>query len=178
MIIAVTGHRPDKVGGYDLITFGYLVAVAKMSLSWLNPQCVRVGMALGWDMAVAQACYELKIAYTPCIPFKGHECKWQPSQQQMYFDLIQKAGVPPVYVSEPPYAAYKMEIRNRYMIDNCNEILALWNGGQKGGTFNAVNYAKNSGKLVFNVFGNLEIFRNNLLEAKLWQSPHYPVTMI
>ena len=50
-----------------------------------------------------------------------------------------------VFVSEPPYSAEKMQIRNRYMVDWLGDstglLIAVWDGSP-GGTANCVNYAK------------------------------------
>jgi len=35
-----------------------------------------------------------------------------------------------------------MFLRNKWIIDNSDELLAVWNGERKGGTFSAINYAE------------------------------------
>ena len=37
-------------------------------------------------------------------------------------------------------------IRNRYMVDNCDVLIAIYNGETKGGTAYTVNYARKLGK--------------------------------
>lgn len=60
MILAVTGHRPNKLGGYSKQAYRKLVKIAEVNLKKLNPDKVISGMALGWDQALAQAYDQLK----------------------------------------------------------------------------------------------------------------------
>lgn len=55
MILAVTGHRPDKIGGYDRnnpLRKKLLVKI-DATLARLKPERVLTGMALGVDQDVA-----------------------------------------------------------------------------------------------------------------------------
>ena len=45
----------------------------------------------------------------------------------------------------------KLEARNRYMIDKCDVLIAVYDGFSKGGTYNAINYAKKIGKKIIYV---------------------------
>ena len=46
------------------------------------------------------------------------------------------------------YSSIKMEARNHYMIDKCDVLIAVYDGFSKGGTHNAINYAKKLGKKI------------------------------
>jgi len=56
MILAVTGHRPEKLGGYGPAVAERLFNLASSELQGLRPEYVLTGMAIGWDQAVADAC--------------------------------------------------------------------------------------------------------------------------
>lgn len=62
MIIAATGHRPDKLGGYDDDVMKRLKDLAR---GYLEKQEVLAevisGMAQGWDTAIALVAIELEI---------------------------------------------------------------------------------------------------------------------
>ena len=73
MIIAATGHRPDKLGGYGSIVADRLFHLAYETLEELAPTLVISGMALGWDMAVAEAAFCLDIPFHAYRPFEGQE---------------------------------------------------------------------------------------------------------
>lgn len=151
-ILAFTGHRPHKLGGYDAITQGKLLALAieflrprRDSIAWCN-----VGMALGWDQAVARACVELDIHFNACVPFEGQESHWPATSQKEYHRLLGEATII-VNVCEPGYAVWKMQKRNEYMVDNAHALVSLWDG-TSGGTANCVRYAESKGKRVRNLW--------------------------
>ncbi|MGN1099694.1 MAG: DUF1273 domain-containing protein, partial [Christensenellales bacterium] len=48
------------------------------------------------------------------------------------------------YVSDR-YTLSCMQKRNEYMVDESDMLLAVWNGIEKGGTFNTVAYARKKG---------------------------------
>lgn len=139
MILSVTGHRPDKLNilytdetGYEL-----LCRLAADELMRLNPDMVITGMALGWDSAVADACVLLKLPYVAAVPFVGQEKRWSPSAQIRYRDQLQRAKTVEV-VCSGPYAPWKMLVRNKWMNERSDELLALYDGGAGGGTAHCV----------------------------------------
>ena len=149
MIIAATGHRPDKLGGYDIKTRRALGALAVEYLHERRPDEVIVGMAQGWDQAVAAACVVLDIPFVAAIPFFGQEQRWPEEAQQRYFRLLGMAKRE-VYTSEDPsYDA--LQRRNEWMVGHAGEMAALWNG-TTGGTFNCLKYADRKGVPVVNLW--------------------------
>lgn len=141
IVLAGTGHRPDKLGGYgnDVLTALYRLALGE--LRTLQPDRVISGMAQGWDTALALAAITMNIHLTAAIPFKGQELRWPTASQERYRTILSKGKVVVRYVSTGGYSAAKMQIRNRWMVDRCNVLLALWNQ-TPGGTGNCVEYAK------------------------------------
>lgn len=169
MILAGTGHRPDKLGGYGAESRDRLVALAHAAIRKYNPARVITGMALGWDMALAHAAYSLDVPYTAAIPFEGQESRWPPLSQQNWRFYVENADSV-IHVSDPGYAAWKMQRRNEWMVDNATHVLALWNG-TPGGTANCVAYAHKVGRPVINIWPSWE--RHSGLVA----TPHGPVAM-
>lgn len=151
MILSVTGHRPDKLGGYTPKAFDELVRVAKVSLDLLLPEHVITGMAMGWDMAIAKACVDKGIAFTAAVPFKGQESRWQPQDQQRYKYYLSRASTIEI-ISPGNYAPFKMDVRNRWMVDQSDTVLSLYNGDREGGTANCVAYAKKKKKTLYNAW--------------------------
>lgn len=149
MIVAATGHRPDKLGTSS--HSGYLVdnplrmwlrECVREHLQQLRPLYTIIGMALGFDQDFAEVSVELGIPFIAAIPFPGQELAWRRSNSdavKRYRELLAKA-YEVVVVSEGPYAAYKMQIRNEWMVDHCNIVIAAFDGSP-GGTANCVNYA-------------------------------------
>lgn len=152
MILAFTGHRPQKLGGYSDDTFNRLVALAKAVITKYHPMSIITGMALGWDQAVAQAAIELHVPFTAAIPFIGQESKWPEQSQAKYRELRGKSELTKVVMSGD-YSADKMQIRNEWMVDHADMVIALWDG-TSGGTANCVNYAKAQHKQIVNVWAS------------------------
>lgn len=148
MRLAVTGHRPDKLGGYGRGAWNRLVAVARVELLKLNPDLVITGMALGWDQAIARACVSLEIPFDAYIPFDGQAKVWPPESQEMYYALLRNSGSKRV-ICPGKYSPWAMQVRNVAMVDNCDLLLALWNGSD-GGTANCVKYATKIGVEIVN----------------------------
>jgi uncharacterized phage-like protein YoqJ len=141
LIASTTGHRPDKLGGYAPNPIGENAFwSAWRALDHLQPKKVRIGMALGWDQLVAWACLDLGIPYTACIPFKTQAQLWSKEQQLHYRELLYRAE-DRIVVCPGGYSPYKMQVRNVYMVDNSDYLIACWNGSD-GGTKNAVDYAR------------------------------------
>lgn len=151
MILAATGHRLKRLGGYDQHTREKVYRVAHDILNILEPTQVITGMAIGWDQAIAQAALDLKIPYLAYVPFEGQEKLWPPKSQIYYHYLLNQATATRV-CSQGEYSAAKMHIRNQMMIDDCNEVVALWDGIKQGGTYAAVQYARGKERRIHNAW--------------------------
>lgn len=153
MILAGTGHRPNKLGGYSKAAFDKLVQIAEDYLKTSEVTKVISGMALGWDQALAQAAINCGIPFLAAVPFKGQEIMWPKESRDKFDELLSKA-IEVVYVSSPGYDAYKMQVRNQYMIDNCDIVLTVYDG-TPGGTHNCLEYAKLYNKTIVNLYDKL-----------------------
>lgn len=150
MIICGTGHRPDKLGGYGDDASLRLRLLARDWIMAYKPTKVISGMALGWDQALAWGAYDNNVPFVAAIPFAGQESRWPESSRRYFADLLGLASET-VIVCEGGYAPWKMQERNKWMVDNSDQVLALWNGSD-GGTANCVRYAQNAGKPVINLW--------------------------
>jgi uncharacterized phage-like protein YoqJ len=150
MILAATGHRPDKLGGYSGSITAELQLLAHRHIVKLKPRAVLSGMALGWDQAVAAATLLAGIPLVAAIPFEGQEFQWPYLAQKAYRELLAQARYKHV-VCDGGYAAWKMQKRNEWMVDKCNALLALWNGSP-GGTANCIGYAEFQQKEIHNLW--------------------------
>lgn len=147
MIVAGTGHRMEKLGGYNSTTERKVLTVARQAIAELKPSKVISGMALGWDQALALTALENSIPLICAVPLKGFQRKWPMSSQHAFTDILACADEV-VYVDElhgyalrgyapGVYHPAKMNIRNRWMVDNSQMIAALWDGS-RGGTGNCM----------------------------------------
>lgn len=161
MIVSFTGHRPDKLPdkktGYNLPNPTYIHVCQEIEkyLLELKPDKAISGMALGVDQYAASVCIKLGIPFIAAIPFKGQEKAW-PEKSQKIFNLLLKKACDIAIVCEGEYAAYKMQVRNQWMVDMCDILIAVWDGSQ-GGTANCINYAKSKNKQIIFINPRVDI---------------------
>ncbi len=146
MKVAFTGHRPNKLGGYNVNPIQIAVKEAiRDLLSSINPvPLVITGGALGVDTWAAQISLELQIPYIVAIPFRGQENAWPQSSKLEYLKILESAKETHV-ICEGDYAAWKMQTRNQWMVDNCDLLVGVFDG-TPGGTANCIKYAEKKKK--------------------------------
>lgn len=157
MIVCGTGHRPDKLGGYGEEVHDLLVDLALDFFTTGGGNKVSKvisGMALGWDQALADAAVRMNIPLVAAIPFEGQESRW-PAVSRGRFNWLRSRAAEEVIVSEGGYAAWKMQVRNEWMVNNSDAVVALWNG-TNGGTANCVRYAQRKDKPIINLWQEFE----------------------
>lgn len=150
MIISITGHRPNKLGGYkDCSTHAAVKTLISMVFDRLQPTKVISGMALGVDQWAAEIAVSLKIPFVAAVPFKGQESQWPEDSQAHYRELLTQAAEIS-YISEPGYSPLKMFKRNEWMVDHSDAVLAVWDG-TPGGTAGCVKYAQTKNKKIIEI---------------------------
>lgn len=153
MIVSFTGHRSDKIGGWNLPNPTYISICRQIEkiLRDLKPSECISGMALGFDSYAANVCINIGIPFIAAIPFIGQEKAWPEKSQKTYNKLLSKAKEI-VIVSDGGYSAAKMQIRNEYLVNNCNILVSCFRLGEtSGGTFNCIQYAKKVNKQIIAV---------------------------
>lgn len=140
-VVVVTGHRPLKLGGYEVRAANLREDFAATVLEPLQPKVVVIGMALGWDMAVGLACLRLGIPYHAYIPFEGQHRLWNEHDQRVYFRLRKNAEAEVLCSNRNQYWASVMKVRNGRMLEVLGPgdlLLANWDGGSSGGTADCI----------------------------------------
>lgn len=149
MILAGTGHRPDKLGGeYDMRgpVSDRLRAVTREVLIREAPDEVVSGMALGFDMILAEEAINLGLMVTAAIPFEGQENAWPLESQRRYRALLEHELVESIVCAPGGHSNHKYDHRNRFMVRRAmskpgGRLLAAWDG-TAGGTRSTVMYAR------------------------------------
>ncbi len=155
--VGVTGHRPDKLGGYDrdnLLRRAIRQRFAEIVLCVIGSHLletgdaraeVYTGMAQGFDQDVACACIRAEIPFVACVPFARQERYWTPDARDDYAAILSKAKRVAKGSERAPEskteAAGLLHARNRFIVDNCSVIIACFDGSP-GGTSNCVEYAR------------------------------------
>lgn len=158
--VCFTGHRPDKLYGYDI--FSPLNSAIEIELDKIIKQSILEGYdtfisggALGVDQMAAHNVVAWRDDEFPNIkliiarPFPSQACKW-PKTFQNYFDSLCKSANEVIDVSPDPYAAWKMQKRNIWMVDNSDLVIAVWDGSE-GGTGTCIRYAESKNKKIIRI---------------------------
>jgi uncharacterized phage-like protein YoqJ len=148
---AATGHRPHRLGGYDGDVLDRYIAVAIQFLISFTPYRVFIGMALGWDTAMAYACIDQNVPFVAAIPFEGQEKSWPHKDQERYRMFLSMAAEKHI-ISPGGYNAGAMFVRNRWMVDRCQAVAAMWDGKSDGGTVHCIEYAQSKNVPVVNLW--------------------------
>ncbi len=143
MKIAITGHRPIKLDNdYDLKS--PLIENIKKEIVRViekqKPNTLITGMALGIDTLFALIAIEYNIPFIAAIPCLSHDSKWLPKSQQLYHQILDNKLCTIKLVNNLPYNHIVMQLRNQWMVDNCDMLIAVWDKSS-GGTANCVKYA-------------------------------------
>lgn len=154
LIIAVTGHRPHKLGNeydYEGPYSNYLIDQFTWILQEYKPKEIITGLALGVDTLWVLSGMLQGISFRAAIPFEGQEKMWPPRSQEMYWNILNHPlCLQKVYVSEPGYSAAKMLKRNEWMVDKCGLLVSVWDGSD-GGTANCCRFADKVGRRRINI---------------------------
>ena len=139
--IAITGHRPNKLGGYApnnpmrLAVIDFFRRLAMPGVSFIS------GMALGVDQWAAEGLTRAKAPWTAAIPCKGQDGFWHAASRADYARLL-KCASRVHYVSTLPYRPKLMWERNHWMVDNSDLLVGIWDGDLSGGTASCIRYAR------------------------------------
>ena len=153
-----TGHRSSS------LPFGFdesreecrkLIALLEENIQQLyEKRGVRIfisGMALGVDQIAAEAVIRFRethkdVVFVAAVPCTDQPKKWKSHEQDRYYDILAKADH--IYTLVPSYTPECMMERNRFMVDNSQYVIAVWNGKRFGGTLATLNYAKSQSKII------------------------------
>ena len=150
-----TGHRPQNLG-FERGSAAETALKNRISgaiLRLIQERGVRhfiSGMALGVDTYAAQSVLELRevfpeITLECAVPCRGQEKRWKKEDRDVYADILSRADK--VTVLQDAYTPFCMQLRDAYMVENADLVLAVWNGS-KGGTAYTVNCARKRGRTI------------------------------
>jgi uncharacterized phage-like protein YoqJ len=137
MIVAFTGHRPQHL---SLPQREFAKTEISRVLRRLQPEAVISGMAPGVDIWAVEAALSLGIPFDAYVPFPGQESRWSPEVRKRYFELLGYARTKRIV--SPEFTRTAFQDRNVAMVDDCDVVIAVWNGKRSGGTYNCLKYAR------------------------------------
>lgn len=140
--ITITGQRPkglDHDYSYKSEMWQWIRNELANNFERMKPSQIITGMALGVDTVAAEVALLLEIPFVAAVPFPGQEKSWSEEQQDHYKMLLSLAQ-DVVEVSPENSHGGIYQVRNEWMVDRCDMVVAVWNGF-KGGTRNCIEYA-------------------------------------
>jgi uncharacterized phage-like protein YoqJ len=144
-----TGHRPEK-----------LVWVSEQSVKRYLTKSIKqaiedgyvtflTGMSRGVDLWAAEIVLQLRcemkrddIHLIAVMPFPNFEKEWSEDWKRLYNAILDEADIKTYMKKYYSNAAYRL--RNEYMVNRCNRIIAYYNQ-QSGGTEQTIKYAHKQG---------------------------------
>lgn len=148
MIIGTTGHR-------HLVGNNFKEDLRSLLLEH-KPTKVIQGMAYGFDHIVGYMCVELKIPFVAALPFNAaSQTKFWGTINVLNHENLMRLADEVVIVSPGPYARRKYAIRNKWIVDRCDLLIAYYDGKGNSGTAQCVEYALSLGKRVVNVYDGI-----------------------
>lgn len=173
--IALTGHRPNKLGGYDLSAQGYvhlqedLEIYIERNLEVFDVVVGHSGLALGADTVWSKAILAMKekypgrVLFHAEIPMMEQVSAWfKQSDIDFWYEQVERADFKSVYGSlagRPGHERKKLaskflNLMNEGMLGHADVLLAL-HDGTPSGTGNAVAYAKQINLVTHTVHPNV-----------------------
>jgi len=147
-----TGHRPEKMemGEKDiklLLEKAIDDAVSNGIITFIT------GMAIGTDIWAAEIVLEKKktnkeLHLICALPHPNFDSRRSITEKMKFSKIIKKADV--VREINNHYFNGCYQVRNEWMVDRSNLVIAVFNG-QRSGTKNTVDYAYKKGVRVINV---------------------------
>ena len=147
MKIALTGHTTARMRGKDEAVNDWLKVVL-MDLSIGDEDELLCGGAEGADTLFGECAFlfphvKLKL----CLPIKGY--------RGHALDVLKQRANDIFWVSEVWEKGLNTK-RDHYMVDNCDVLLAVWDGIKDGGTWRTIQYAQKRKKKI--IFIDKEVF--------------------
>ena len=153
-----TGHRPKSLPcGYNEEHYACIKIKAqlrRMIVGLIEKKNVThfiSGAAIGVDVWAMEIVFELKEEYTnitleAAVPCRSQAAGWNVKNKERYDHLLSLCDK--ITLVQEYYTSDCMMKRNRYMVDNSNYVVAVWNG-KPSGTGNTIKYAAQQGKPVY-----------------------------
>ena len=157
-----TGYRPAKFpfrlsqGDSEYVKFENALVQGILGLISMGCDTFYTGMAMGFDIIAAEAVLLLKNANTGyniklvcVVPFRGQGECFNDYWQGKYNNILNRADE--IITLSESYHTGCYQVRNKYMVDNCDYVLT-WFDGKSGGTRNTLNYAASKQRQILNVY--------------------------
>lgn len=156
MRMALTGHRPERLGYPDLCF--ETTSEWRKIINWLKEKMLELGitdaycgMASGCDIAYGIAVIELNneaLVHKINRPdIKLHcilPCKNYNSSNTIWYRVLRDEACEWVELADEFYKGCD-NVRDQYMVDHSDMIFAIWDGNKTGGVWSTIRKAEKKG---------------------------------
>ena len=142
--VALTGHRPERLGyakdTYSTEDWGRVIDWLKLQIEKNNITDVYCGMADGCDIAYGVAALELKdedyqVKLHCILPCKNY------NESNVWYKMLKEGADEWIELSENFYKGCD-NIRDQYMVDHSDMLIAIWDGNKSGGVWSTIRKAQ------------------------------------
>lgn len=155
MICCVTGHRPKgfpfeyNSDCFENMEYQILLEIEITQMIYSGYTKFISGMADGADVDFAKTVLHLReeyefISLEAALPYPFIMPKNPTDKHFDKEEILEECNG--ITVLSSRYCKGCMQKRNRYMVDKSDLVLAIWNGENKGGTWDTIKYAQMKGK--------------------------------
>jgi len=156
MRLAFTGHRPEMLPFGENELSAASIQMKTMILTEITDSVAMGcnvflhGGARGGDLIFAEQVLLVKATEHPniqlitVVPHEGQANSWSEAWRDRYFRVLELSS--DVITLAAHYTRDCYHVRNRYLVDNADKLLALYNGSPTGGTAYTAKYARQKNK--------------------------------
>ena len=149
MRVALTGHRPERLGLPEDETSKEWSRIR----TWLEDTLFNLrtdndelhvysGMASGSDFLFAILGWLTKYTKLHCVlPCKNY------NSSHYYYKEIKTNADEWIELSDEFYKGCD-NVRDQYMVDHCDVLIAIWDGNKSGGVWSTIRKAQKAGKTI------------------------------
>ena len=135
--VAVTGHKPPELGGYDpnptadavRATLAEVLAAKRR----LHPDLVVLtGLGLGTEQLAAEAATAAGVPYVAVLPYPDPDSQWPAGSRKAFQNLADGASSTVLLQARPPatkqLAGAALRRRDAWLARNADEAITVWDG--------------------------------------------------
>ena len=136
-LLAVIGHRPPELGGYDANPVSDAVraklAEVLAAKRQVDPDLVVLtGLGLGAEQLAAEAAAEVGVPYVAVLPYPDPDSQWPSSSRKAFRAVVEGAQSTVVLQAKPPatkqLAGMALRRRDAWLARHAQEAIAVWDG--------------------------------------------------
>lgn len=151
--VAFTGHRFIPYSKLPIVKAALKNVIIELYAKGYNTYYC--GMAMGFDLLSAEVLLSLKTEYKELrliavVPYRNQDERFSFVDKKRYHSILNRADE--TIVLHEDYCQGCLLRRNDYMLAHSNQVIAYFDGENKGGTFYTCRNAQAEGMPVINMF--------------------------